>query len=139
MPLAGIEPVYTIEEAAYLLAVQPATIRLWENHNLLSPSGRRFTRRSYNSRDLKKLHFIRELLGRGLSITYVSNYVRLYSCWFRNDCPKCMNRPDRAGCAKLCWKEPGTYCQIPLGHQDPCKTCEFGPETHRKVIPLARR
>jgi DNA-binding transcriptional MerR regulator len=134
-----IEPTYTIEETANLLAVQPETIRLWEDHGLLSPPGRRHARRSYNSRDLKKLLFIQEFLRKGLSITYLLDYLSLYPCWTRDDCSKYMGVHTRADCSRPCWKEKGTYCQVPLGHQDLCKTCEFKKSIPKKVIPLARR
>jgi len=137
--LVEIEPTDTREVTSNLSAVRPETIRVCERHGLLNPVGKVIDKRSYTSWDMKRLLFIQELLEKGLSVTYISNYLGLYSCWFRDDCSKCMGVPTRTDCSRPCWKERGTYCHVPLGHQDLCKTCAFGKKVDGHVVPLTHR
>ena len=134
-----IGPTDTNEVTSNLSAVRPETIRVCEHHGLLNPLGKGPDKRSYTSWDMKRLLFIQELLEKGLSITYISNYLGLYRCWSRDDCSKYMGVTTRTDCSRPCWKERGTYCQVPLGHQDLCKTCAFGKKVHRNVVALTHR
>jgi len=128
---------YTINELANLLAIQPRTIRTWERNALLSYS-KNSTKRLYTEGDLKRLSFIQRLLSKGLGIARLSDYLSLYPCWFRDDCPECMSKPTREGCAKPCWKEKGMFCQFPLESQDMCKKCKLNNRNGGNVIQLSR-
>ncbi|MBA7572470.1 hypothetical protein ES708_14250 [subsurface metagenome] len=75
--------------------------------------------------NLKRLQFIKQLIRKGLNLAAVKHYLGLYPCWFRGACPVYMNRPDKVDCAKRCWKEKGTYCQVPLDKPNPCSTCQL--------------
>ncbi|MFC2013216.1 hypothetical protein ACFLUE_02900 [Chloroflexota bacterium] len=74
--------------------------------------------------NLKRLEFIKELLGKGLSITAVRHYVGLYSCWLRGFCPAYMHRYEQVSCAKRCWKETGAYCRGSFEESNPCAICQ---------------
>jgi len=120
----GNEPLYTISVIADLVDVHPETLRVWEHHGLLKPP-RRNSRRLYTDDDRKRLSFIQGLLDKGLNLAGVAHHLSFYPCWFRDDCPKCMRRSTRQGCAKPCWKEDGTFCQVSFEEQDLCERCDY--------------
>jgi DNA-binding transcriptional MerR regulator len=134
----GSGSTYTVEDLAGLLAVNPRNIRTWERYAPLSPV-RNKTERLYTENDLKRLSFIQRLLDKGLNLVRIADYVALYPCWLRDDCPECMSRVTREGCAKPCWKEKGMFCQVSLEQQDMCKNCKFDKGRPSIVIPLSRR
>jgi len=104
--------------------VHPETLRVWEHHGLLKPP-RRNSRRLYTDDDRKRLSFIQGLLDKGLNLAGVAHHLSFYPCWFRDDCPKCMRRSTRQGCAKPCWKEDGTFCQVSFEEQDLSERCDY--------------
>ncbi|SMB99718.1 MerR HTH family regulatory protein [Thermanaeromonas toyohensis ToBE] len=115
---------YTISVVAELLGLQPGTLRVWERHKLIRPA-RKNGRRLYSNNDLKRLRFIQKLIEKGFNLTAIKHYLALYPCWFHEDCPACAHQTERLGCAKPCWKEEGTYCQ--LSFEDPalCHNCPY--------------
>ena len=117
-------PLYPIGIVAEILNVHPETVRVWERHGIIHPK-RRSGKRFYSEGDLNRLRFIKKLMGEGLNIPAISHYLKLYPCWQRDNCPVCMHRSDAIGCAKPCWKEEGTYCEVSYA-EDPCAKCEFG-------------
>ncbi|RQW81206.1 MAG: MerR family transcriptional regulator, partial [Geobacter sp.] len=98
------KPLYTISVVADLMGVHAETLRVWERHGLLKPP-RRNTQRLYTDDDLKRLSFIRGLLGKGLNLAGVGHHLTFYPCWMHHDCPECRHRSTEPGCAKPCWKE----------------------------------
>lgn len=130
-------PVYTIGVMADLLDVHPETLRVWERHGLVKPY-RRNGQRLYTDNDLKRLLFIQELLERGLNLVGVLEYLSFYPCWLRDDCPSCMRRSNNEGCAKRCWKEKGTYCQVSLDEPNMCDTCEYRKSSSEEKVALVR-
>jgi MerR family transcriptional regulator/heat shock protein HspR len=126
---------YTIEDLASILKVKPKDIRIWERYTHLSPSSSK-TSSLYTEYDLKRISFIQGLLMKGFNISQLSDYLALYPCWLRDDCPECMSKPYREGCAKPCWKEKGMFCQLSLEHQGMCRKCKFSKRGGKTVIPL---
>jgi len=116
-------PVYPIGIVSELLNVHPETIRVWERSGVIIPK-RRSGRRYYSETDLKRLRFIQRLIAEDLNIPAIRHYLKLYPCWQLDGCPACMHRSDLATCAKPCWQEEGSYCQV-YGSEDACLTCEF--------------
>jgi MerR family transcriptional regulator, heat shock protein HspR len=117
------KPLYTIGVVADLMGVHPETLRVWERHGLLKPP-RKNAHRLYTDDDLRRLSFIKGLLGKGLNLAGVGHHLSFYPCWDNNDCPKCMRRAMSQGCAKPCWKEDGTFCRVALGEPNLCERCE---------------
>jgi len=130
-------PVYTIGVIADLLEVHPETLRVWERHSLVKPY-RRNGQRIYTDSDLKRLLFIQELLDKGLNLAGVLEYLSFYPCWLRDDCPSCMRRSNKEGCAKRCWKEKGTYCQVSLDEPNMCDTCEYRKSSSEEKVAVSR-
>ena len=118
------KPLYTISVIADLIGVHPETLRVWERHGLLKPP-RRNSQRLYTNDDLRRLSFIRGLLDKGLNLAGVAYQLAFYPCWLRDDCPKCMKQSFRRGCAKPCWKEDGTFCQVSFEEEQLCETCDY--------------
>ena len=118
------KPLYTISVIADLVDVHPETLRVWERHGLVKPP-RRNAQRLYTDNDLKRLSFIRRLLDKGLNLTGVASHLTFYPCWLHDDCPKCMRQSISQGCAKPCWKEHGTFCQVSFGEQALCERCYY--------------
>ena len=118
------KPLYTISVISDLVGAHPETLRVWERHGLLKPP-RRNVQRLYTDDDLKRLSFIRKLLDKGLNLAGVAYQLTFYPCWLRDDCPKCMRQSFRQGCAKPCWKEEGTFCQVSFEDKHLCDTCDY--------------
>jgi DNA-binding transcriptional MerR regulator len=118
------KPLYTIGVVADLFKVHPETLRVWERYGLVNPY-RRNGQRLFTDHDLKRLGFIQELIGKGLNLAGVAHYLALYPCWLHDDCPKCMRRSTREGCAKACWKEKGTFCQVSFEEPGMCEKCDY--------------
>ncbi len=116
-------PVYPIGIVSELLNVHPETVRVWERYGVVRPQ-RRNGKRFYSDNDLKRLRFIQRLIQERLNLPAISYFLQLYPCWHQEDCPVCMHRSERIGCAKPCWKEEGTYCQVSV-NEDMCANCEF--------------
>ena len=117
------QPLYPIGIISELLNVHPETVRSWEKYDVVQPQ-RRSGKRFYSDSDLKRMRFIQRLTEEGLNLPAIRHYLQLYPCWRMDDCPGCMHRSQDATCAKPCWKEEGTYCQV-YGDQDMCLNCEF--------------
>ncbi len=116
-------PLYPISIVSELLNIHPETIRVWERSGVIQPS-RRGGKRFFSESDLKRLRFVQRLITEGLNLPGVQHYLRLYNCWYANDCPSCVHRVKDVSCAKPCWKEEGTYCQTSAS-ADTCSTCNF--------------
>lgn len=116
--------VYTIGIVADIMQTHPETLRVWERHGLICPA-RRNGQRLYSENDLRRLDFIKELIGKGLNLAAVRHYIGLYPCWFRDACPACMRQSEQIACAKRCWKEKGAYCRASFDDPDPCSSCRF--------------
>jgi len=133
-------PLYSIGVVSDLVGVHPETIRLWEKSGVVQPPQRRSGKRFYSERDLNRLQFIYRLTQEGLTLRALRYYLRLYPCWKVADCPGCKNNSGNIGSTKLCWQEPGTYCQV-ANNKDPCAECR--PDSDQvpdktKVIPMHR-
>ena len=115
-------PVYPIGVISELLNVHPETVRAWERAGVVQPPQRRGGKRFYTDGELKRLQFVQGLVAEGLNVTAIRHYLRLYPCWQMNDCPGCMRQSQNAGCAKPCWRESGTYCQV-SSDEDLCANC----------------
>ena len=115
-------PVYTIGVVSDFLGVNPAIIRSWEKSGVIDPPNRRGGKRFYSEYDLKRLRFIQKLLEEGLTLPAIRHFLQLYPCWEMDDCPECMSRTTSPSCAKPCWKEAGTYCQV-SANEDLCAKC----------------
>jgi len=122
-------PVFPIGVVAELISVHPETIRVWEKQGVIKPQ-RRGSRRFYSEDDLKRLRFIQKLMSEDLNLPAIRYYLRHYPCWQLNGCPACMHRTELAVCAKPCWREEGTYCQV-CGDEDTCAKCEFRLQHNR--------
>ena len=116
-------PVYPIGIVSDLLNVHPETLRVWERNGIVKPR-RRSGKRFYSQNDVKRLHFIQNLIAERLNLPAIKHYLQLYPCWNMNGCPGCVHRSKSACFAKPCWKEDGTYCQAYSG-DDICSNCEF--------------
>jgi MerR family transcriptional regulator/heat shock protein HspR len=119
-------PAFPIGVVAELLDVHPETIRVWERHGIIKPQ-RRSGRRFYSETDLKRLRFIQRLMVEELNLPAIRHYLQLYPCWQLDGCPACMHRSELTACAKPCWRDEGTYCQV-YGNEDICSQCEFRKE-----------
>ncbi|MEW6667658.1 MAG: MerR family transcriptional regulator [Thermodesulfobacteriota bacterium] len=117
-------PLYTIGVVADLVGVHPETLRVWERHGLVKPP-RRNSQRLYTDSDLKRLSFIQGLLDKGLNLAGVADHLSFYPCWQYDDCPECMRRTFRQGCAKPCWKEDGTFCRVSFEGPHLCERCKY--------------
>lgn len=120
----GERPLYTISVVADLIGVGQATLREWERQGIVRPA-RRNGLRLYSDNDLRRLRFVYQLLQKGLNLAGVSYLVGLYPCWFFDSCPTCARKTERSDCARLCWKEDGTYCVTALDAAGPCETCAY--------------
>ncbi|MFC2046766.1 MerR family transcriptional regulator [Chloroflexota bacterium] len=116
------QPVYPIGVASELLEVHPETIRTWERAGVIQPPRRRGGKRFYSDIDLKRLEFIRRLIGEGLTLLAIRYYLRLYSCWEIQDCMGFMYRSTQRSFAKLYWRECTAYCIAP-SDGDLCTRC----------------
>ena len=116
-------PVYPIGVVAELLGVTPEAIRSWDKTGAVE-ARRRSGKRFYSELDVQRLRFIQQLSAEGLHPSGIRYFLRMYPCWTLDDCPGCMKRSENAGCAKPCWKEIGTYCQV-SSSKDPCASCQF--------------
>jgi hypothetical protein len=67
-----------------------------------------------------------------LNLAGIVHYLGLYPCWLHDDCPKCMRRTSREGCAKPCWKEKDTFCQVSFEEPDMCERCNFQKQGSEK-------
>jgi len=130
----GKKPLYTISVVSDLMEVHPETLRVWERHGLLKPP-RRNAQRLYTDDDLKRVSFIQDLLGKGLNLAGVAYHLNFYPCWLRDDCPKCMHQSGSQGCAKPCWKEKGTFCQVSLDEKDLCRRCAYKNRVEDRTKP----
>lgn len=115
-------PMYTIGVVSEVVDVHPETLRIWDRRRLVHPE-RRSRRRLYSETDLKRLGFIKGLIGEGLNLASVGHFLGLYPCWDHEECPPCMSPSDRVACAKPCWKEDGLYCGISFDQSNPCSGC----------------
>jgi len=120
-------PLYPIGVVSELLNVHPETLRVWEKRYSIIQPQRRSGKRFYSNDDLKRLQFVQRLINEGLNLPAVHHYLRFYPCWQLEDCPACMHRTKDTSCAKPCWKEPGTFCQV-TGEANLCAECEFRPK-----------
>jgi len=120
-------PLFPIGVVSELLNVHPETVRVWERYGVVKPQ-RRSGKRFYSETDLKRLRFIQRLIAEELNLPAIRHYLRLYPCWQLDGCPACMHRSELAVCAKPCWKEEETYCQV-SGDDDTCSNCEFRKES----------
>jgi MerR family transcriptional regulator/heat shock protein HspR len=119
-------PVFPIGVVSELLDVHPETLRVWERHGIVKPA-RRSGRRFYSETDLRRLRFILKLIGEDLNLPAIRHYLQLYPCWQLDNCPSCMRASKLASCAKRCWKDEGSYCQVTIG-ENTCSGCKFCPE-----------
>ncbi len=134
------QPLFSIGIISELLSVHPETIRVWERVGVIKPQ-RRSGRRFYSENDLKRLRFIKRLIDEGLNLPAVRHHLKFYPCWYSSGCPDCMHRTELATCAKPCWKEEGTYCQV-NGNEDTCLNCEFRKVSETKntaLVPSAKQ
>ena len=122
------KPLYTIGVVADIFKVHPETLRVWERNGLVNPY-RRNSQRLFTDHDLKRLAFIQDLIGKGLNLAGVAHYLTLYPCWLHDDCPKCMRQSTKESCAKPCWKEKGTFCQVSFEEPDMCEKCDYTKRT----------
>jgi len=129
-------PVYTIGIVSEFLGVSPETIRGWEKTGVVQAQ-RRSGKRFYSEYDLQRLRFIQGLINEGLTPAGIRYFLRLYPCWEMEDCPNCMSRSEKAGCAKPCWKEDGTYCQV-SGDEDLCAKCRISSQQKQSDVPSTR-
>jgi len=123
-------PVYPIGVVAELLGVTPEAIRSWEKTGTIE-ARRRGGKRFYSELDVQRLKFIQHLSAEGLHPSGIRYFMRMYPCWTMHDCPGCMKRSENAGCAKPCWKEIGTYCQV-SGDEDLCANCRLRPQHQQR-------
>ena len=123
-------PIYTIGVVSGLVGVHQETLRIWERNGLVSPA-RKNKQRLYSQNDLKRLHFIKELLDdKGLNLAGVKQLIDFYPCWWKENCKggKEKNEAGYVNTAKPCWKEQGTFCFTPLDKADYCQGCVFCTE-----------
>lgn len=131
-------PVYTIGIVSEILGVHPETIRTWERSGLVQPPHRRSGKRFYSEYDLRRLQFIQKLAQEGLNPQAILYFLHLYPCWQMDDCPACMSRSANLGCAKPCWKEPGTYCQV-SANEDLCAKCPVRHKQDESEAPVSQQ
>lgn len=80
------EPVYTIGIVSKMLAVCPATLRIWERKGLIRPA-RLGKNRFYSKCDLDTLNRIKELLQRKhINIEGVKSILGTAKCWELKKC-----------------------------------------------------
>ncbi|MDI6606475.1 MAG: MerR family transcriptional regulator, partial [Candidatus Omnitrophota bacterium] len=80
------EPVYTIGIASKMLAVCPATLRIWERKGLIRPT-RLGKNRFYSKCDLDSLSRIKELLQKKhINIEGVKRILGTTKCWELKKC-----------------------------------------------------
>jgi len=88
-------PIYTIGVVSRLLAVCPATLRIWEKRGLIKPT-RIGKNRFYSQCDMERLEYIKDLLqNKKVNIQGVKNIIDTVRCWEvkrcgageRNACP----------------------------------------------------
>jgi len=114
-------PLYSIGVVSELLDVPPETIRSWEKSGVVQPPQRRSGKRTFSDNDLRRLEFIRGLAREGLTPRAIRYYLRLYPCWWTDDCTDCIHGSDHNVTAKSCWQEDNLYCQE--SSEDPCASC----------------
>ena len=122
MKIVRNHPLYSIGVVSELLKVHPETIRTWEKFGVIQPPQRRSGKRFYSEIDLKRLEFIRRLTREGLTLPAIRYHLRLYPCWEVNDCPGSICCSNQSSFAKLCWRDPTTYCQA-SSDEDLCINC----------------
>jgi len=94
-------PLYTIGIASSLLAVCPATLRIWEKRGLISPA-RIGKNRFYSQCDMERLEYIKDLLqNKKVNIQGVKNIINTVRCWE----------------IKRCGAKERSACPIYLGHR----------------------
>jgi len=120
------KPLYTISVVADLIGVGQATLREWERQGLVRPA-RRNGLRLYSDNDLRRLRFIQQLLEKGLNLAGVGYIISGYPCWFFDTCPRCTQKTEPSHCARVCWKEDGTFCISALDNGEVCQSCEYNP------------
>lgn len=79
-------PLYTIGITSKLLKVCPATLRIWEKHELIKPS-RLGKNRFYSQCDVERLEYIKDLLqNKRINIQGVKNILNTSRCWEIKKC-----------------------------------------------------
>ncbi len=122
MKIVRNQPLYSIGVVSELLEVHPETIRTWERCGVVQPPQRRGGKRLYSEIDLRRLEFIRRLIGEGLTLPAIRYHLRLYPCWEVDDCPGSICRSSQSSFAKPCWREAAAYCKAP-SDEDLCTKC----------------
>ncbi|WP_410877003.1 MerR family transcriptional regulator [Nocardia sp. A7] len=69
--------VYAISVAAELAGIGVQTLRLYEQHGLLTPERSAGGTRRYSGEDLTRLHRITTLTGEGINLTAVARILEL--------------------------------------------------------------
>ncbi|WP_280297807.1 MerR family transcriptional regulator [Nocardia neocaledoniensis] len=76
LPTAG-QAVYAISVAAELAGIGVQTLRLYEQHGLITPARSAGGTRRYSGDDLTRLHRITTLTGEGVNLTAVARILEL--------------------------------------------------------------
>ena len=133
MKLLQNRPLYSIGVVSELLDVPPETIRVWEKSGVVRPAQRRSGKRTFSENDIKRLEFLGNLSREGLTPRAIRYYLRLYPCWWTDNCTDCIHGSDQVSSAKPCWQDASLYC--PEGsNEDPCAAC---PSRRQEVQPQA--
>ncbi|WP_280346460.1 MerR family transcriptional regulator [Nocardia neocaledoniensis] len=76
LPTTG-QAVYAISVAAELAGIGVQTLRLYEQHGLITPARSAGGTRRYSGDDLTRLHRITALTGEGVNLTAVARILEL--------------------------------------------------------------
>lgn len=74
---AGDTPLYSIAVAAELSGVTPATLRLYEEKDLVTPARTAGGTRQYSEDDLEQIREIGRLQGDGINLVGIGRVMRL--------------------------------------------------------------
>ncbi len=114
---------YRIGEAADLLGVSVATLRLYEREGLILPFRKSSRHRLYSDSDLERVRCIRQTItSKQVSIAGIRRMLALIPCWKIRNCPE----NERNACPGFtndngaCWTVPGKAWEC---RTDDCRQC----------------
>ena len=117
------ETLYRIGEAADILGVSVALLRLYEREGLIIPQRKSSRHRLFTYHDLERVRCIRETINnRKVSIAGIKRLLSLIPCWKIRSCPEQARAhcPGYTNTEAACWTVPGRAWEC---RTDNCRQC----------------
>lgn len=117
------ETLYSIGEAADVLAISIPTIRMYEREGLIIPIRRTSRHRRFSATDLERIRCLRRLINEEkVSIAGAKRLLALLPCWKITNCPEATRNKCAAFTAHdgPCWLQTG---KSPVCRSADCRAC----------------